>query len=241
MGYPLINSNIILFDTDHWLEFLQSSVTAEFHRTDNVLARVNALLSSGREIWQNLYATPPAEHLNWLDNFLQALAFGANALAGLIGPPLTTRRFMPDFNQRMHTLGTPDIYPVFCGLLGCMEEHENKFSVWIDAFEKDLELFAGTGSPPPHLSACRQAYYVQGIKALAYDDNPTHMVWPLLRTWLDLHIASPQETPGFDIWQDLLNSHNFTEEVCDAKVRGLDAFLDRIEILIETWSNTYAF
>lgn len=241
IGYPLTHNHILLYDTDHWLEFLQSSVTAEFHRADNVLARVNTLMSSGRTIWRALNEQPPDAELLWLDQFLEALSLGTNALAGLIGPPLTTRRFMLTLDQRLEELGTPDVFLVFCGLLGCSEEIEIKSKPWLAAFEGDLAHLAETASPPPHLAACRQAYYVQGIKHLSQGKNPLYLLWPLLRTWLDVQLALPQPSPGFEAWQDLLNTLNFTASVLEGKTRALDAYLDRVEVLIETWSDTYGF
>jgi hypothetical protein len=241
IGYPLTYNHILLYDSDHWLEFLQSSVTSGFHQADNVLARVYALLASAREGWQSLNTDAPQNHLDWMDQFLQSLALGTNAIAGLIGPPLTTRRFMLTLNQRLEELGTPEIWPGFCGLLGCMEEFDIKSKPWIDAFEGDLVHLENEVTPPPHLALCRQVYYVRGIKALAQEANPFYLIWPLLRTWLDVLLALPGNSPGFDVWQDLLATLNLTEAVRDGKNRALDAFLDQIEILIETWADTYGF
>lgn len=241
IGYPLTYNHILLYDNDHWLEFLQSSVTAGFHRADNVLVRVNDLLSNAREGWRKLNTLPTQNHLNWLDQFLNALALGTNAIAGLIGPPLTTRRFMTTLNQRLEELGTPEVWMSFCGLLGCPEDLDIKYNMWIDAFEGDLVHLADTVNPPPHLDPCRHAYYVRGIKALAQNTNPVYPVWPLLRTWLDIHLSLPKASPGFETWQDLLGTLNITEKVMEGKSRALDAYLDRIEVLIETWSDTYGF
>jgi hypothetical protein len=241
IGYPLTYYHILLYDTDHWLEFLQSSVTAEFQRADNVLGRVNNLLESAREGWRSLNDLPAPSQLDWLDQFLVTLEMGANAIAGLIGPPLTTRRFMMTFSQRLEELGTPEVWSVFCGLLGCSEDMDIKSKPWSAAFEEDLVRLATTDSPPPHLAPCRHAYYFQGIKALTHHDEPLFALWPLLRTWLDVQLALPQPSPGADTWQDLLTTLNFTESVRDGKSRALDAFLDRIEVLIETWADTYGF
>ena len=241
IGYPLTFYHIILYDSDHWLEFIQSTVSAEFHRADHVLARVNPLLHSAREIWRTLNEQPPEKYLDWLDLYLDALSLSTNALAGLIGPPLTTRRFMITLDQRLQDLGTPDIYAALFGLLGCSEEIEIKHKAWIDAFEGDLAYLSNTTDAPPHLGACRQAYYVSSIKSLAHGKTPAYMVWPLLRTWLDIHLSLSQTSPGFDVWHDFLKTLNFSESVCQAKNRALDSFLDRIEILIESWTNTYGF
>lgn len=239
LGYPLTYNHILLFDTDHWLEFVQSSVTAEFHRADYVLARVNSLLSSARDRWRALNGPPDQTFLDWLDQFLNALMLSANAIAGLIGPPLTTRRFMSTLNQRLETLGVPEVWSSFCGLLGCTDDLNMKYKSWIAAFEGDLALLADGDTAPPHLSACRQAYYIQGFNALTQNDDPTLPAWPLLRTWLDIHLAYPEKTPGFDEWQDFLKILNLTEEVIPGKIKALDAFLDHLDVLIEDWANTY--
>ncbi len=241
IGYPLTYNLVLLYDSNHWLEFTQSSVSAEFHRADNVLARVNTFSSSGRKLWQGLTEQDPDNYLEWLDLFLQALWFGANALAGLIGPPLTRRRFLLTLNQRLEDLGTPDMYHSLCGLLGCSEEIDIKYKGWIDAFENDLLYLTHSATAPPHLAACRQLYYVQGLNALARGDHPAYLVWPLLRTWLDIHLVLPKPSPGFDVWQDFIKTLNFTASVSSGKLKALDVALDRIEILIEAWANTYGF
>ncbi len=241
IGYPLTYNHILLYDSDHWLEFLQSCVTAGFHRADNVLARVNVMLASARDLWRGLYTLPEENHLVWLDQFLRSLALSADAIAGLIGPPLTTRRFMTTLNQRMEELGTPDAWDGFCGLLGCLGELDHKYRDWIDAFEKDLVHLADTISPPPHLAPCRQNYYVHGIRALAQNEGHNNPVWPLLRTWLDIQLALPEQSPGYETWQDLVSTLNITQDVREGKTRALDAYLDRIEVLIEAWSDAYGF
>ena len=241
MGYPLTFNHILLFDTDHWLEFVQSSVTAEFHRADNVLARVNAMQSAARERWRTLFTMPPESYLNWLDQFMETLSLGANALAGLIGSPLTTRRFMRTFHERIESLGTPEVWSSFTGLLGCSEGFQVDHKVLIEAFGQDLHHVAETVTPPPRLAPCRHPYYVQGIWALARSEDPTNMLWPLLSVWLDIHLSLPEPSPGYSTWQAFLGDLNLVEEVSEGKTRALDVFLDQVEVLIEAWADTYGF
>ncbi len=241
LGYPLTFNHILLFDTDHWLEFVQSSVTAEFHRADNVLARVNTMQSAARDRWRMLLTQPPGTYLAWLDQFLDALALGANALAGLIGPPLTTRRFMRTFHQRLETLGTPDAWSSFTGLLGCSEGFQADHKVLIEAFGQDLQHLAEAAAPPARLASCRHVYYLEGIRALSRSEDPTEMIWPLLRIWLDVNLALPQPAPGFEIWQAFLGDLNLVETVVEGKTRALDVFLDQVEVLIEAWADAYGF
>jgi hypothetical protein len=241
VGYPLTYNHILLYDTDHWLEFLQASVSAEFHRVDNVLARVTALLASAREGWRGLSQLSEVNHLDWLDQFLTTLFLGANAITGLIGPPLATRRLMITFYQRLHDLGTPEVWDSFCGLLGCSDDLFLNYKPWISAFEQDLLQLAEIGSPPPHLAPCRQLYYLQGIRSLTASEEGLLPLWPLLRVWLDVHLALPQPGPGQDTWHEFLAALNLTDDFTSAKTKTLDAYLDHIEVLIENWADTYGF
>lgn len=239
MGYPLTNYHILLFDTDHWLEFIQSSVNADFHKADNVLARVNTLLESARENWLLLAQTPFPSHHEWLHHYMKILALTANAISGLIGPPLTTRRFMVTFNNRIETLGIPKTLTGFNGLLGVTEDHDDKISNWFKAFNKDLTYLTETATYPVHLDPCRQGYYLDGVKSLIEDGSPDHALWPLLRIWLDVHLATTQPLPEIETWESLLETLTLTKETTSQKTEALDAYLDSVEILIESWADAY--
>ena len=239
MGYPLTHYHIRLFDTNHWLEFIQSSVNADFHRPDNVLARVNLFLNAAREGWFSLIQTPSESHVEWLNQFLMVLAHSANAIAGLIGSPLTTRRFLLTFNQRVHTLGVPQLITGFLGLLGFSEENRGSLAAWHAGCEKDYRHMLETSVPPTHLTKCRQRYYLEGIRALIQGETPDQAIWPLLRIWLDLHRTMPEPSPGREAWKDCLSSLNLTETQTDQKTEALDAYLDTLEINLETWAEIY--
>lgn len=241
MGYPLTYNHILLYDTDHWLEYIQSSVTAEFHREDNVLARVNVFLSAARDMWRTLMTSPLQNHLAWLDQYLHALELGANAISGLIGPPLSERRFMMDFNQRLENLGIPEVKMGFCGLLGCKDLPRDNFGSWIDSFEQDLIHVAEKDSHPPHLSLSRLGYYVQAFQALAESDDPTDLSWPLLRTWLDIQRTEDEKSPGHESWQNFIETLKLTESITEEKTEALDSYLDQLDLLIESWADRYAY
>jgi hypothetical protein len=239
MGYPLTNNHILLFDTAHWLEYAQSCVTADFHRTDNVLARVTVFLNSARDGWRDLNEITPNNHLAWLAQYLDTLEMGANAIAGLIGPPLTTRRFMITLKQRLETLGVPEVWAGFYGLLGCANIQDVSVEDWVNAFEQDLIELVESSTSPEHLSAPRHAYYVQGIRALANGDDPTSTVWPMLRTWLDVHLSLPEASSRIESWDSFLAALKLTDETSEIKTEALDAYLDSLEVLIESWAHTY--
>jgi hypothetical protein len=239
MGYPLTHYNIILYDSEHWLEFIQSSVNAEFHRPDNVLKRVRKFSNAARENWFSMFQQPPQSHNAWLDRYLEILSLAANSISGLIGPPLTRRRFLMSFQERVETLGVVKVLAGFYGLLGLSEEQHEHLEVWADAFKQDLAFLSESTTPPVHLHPCRHKYYLNGIEALINGESPSHAIWPLLKTWLDVQMASKQTTPHVETWKDCLSSLGLTEERTADKIDALDAYLDSIEIVIESWEDAY--
>ena len=239
MGYPLTRSHILLYDTDHWLEFIQSSVSAEFHRPDNVLARVRRMINAARDNWFSLVQTPSETHQDWLRRYLEILALGGNAITGLIGPPLTTRRFLLTYGQRTSTLGVPQLMAGFLGLLGFSEDLQGALTTWVEGFEADFNHLLALTDIPIHLAECRRGYYLQGIQAMIESETPANAIWPLLRTWLDLRGVTPETTPGKPTWDDCLSTLGLTEDQAGSKTMALDAYLDTLEINIEAWAEAY--
>lgn len=239
MGYPLTHYNIILYDSNHWLEFIQSSVNAEFHRPDNVLTRVRKFSSKARDQWFSLFQQPSNTHEAWLDRYLLTLSLAANSVSGLIGPPLTRRRFLQTFEERVEDLGVPKILAGLHGLLGFSDAQDQELLTWINAFKEDLAYLSEKSVPPAHLVPCRHSYYTSAIEALAKSDSPAQAVWPLLRTWLDVQLAMNKPSPNTDTWRNMLSSLDLSEEQVEEKSEALDAYLDSVEIVIEAWENTY--
>jgi hypothetical protein len=241
IGYPLTHYHIVLFDTDHWLEFIQASINAEFHRPDNVLARVNGLLNSARENWFSLIQSPSVNHLQWVDHYLSILALAADAVIGLIAPPLTTRRFMVDLEEQASRLGAPKLYLGVKHLLGLSEDLSYQFGDWLPALDIDFDHLVSTADVPVHLSPCRKDYYLNAIQSLAESGQPEHAMWPLLRIWLDIQLASPKPLPSGGAFDNLLSAIYLSEKDARQKTDALDAYLDNIEILTEDWSENYGF
>jgi len=89
------------------------------------------------------------------------------------------------------------------------------------------------------LSPCRQRYYSDAMQALADSDDPQQAAWPLLRTWLDVYLASNMTPPNSEIWKSCLETLGFSQESAEQKIEALDAYLDSLEIIIETWTDEY--
>lgn len=239
MGYPLTNNHILLYDHEHWLEFIQAGVSANFHSPDNVLARVNGFITSARDRWLSLIQNPDISHNNWLDQYLEILSLAANGVSGLIGPPLTRRRFLMEFTARAQSLGTPKVLVGYYGLLGFSEVDQETLREWTSALTEDLCALSEKPTIPVHLSACRQPYYLNAIRALIASDSPEQSAWVLLRTWLDVRLAFEESKPDKPTWENCLSTLGLTKESASQKTEALDAYLDNLEVIIEAWSDEY--
>jgi hypothetical protein len=239
LGYPLTRNHILLYDTDHWLEFIQAGVSAQFHRADNVLVRVNTLSGRAREGWFELMSLPAEAHLQWLDRYLEILTLAANAVVGLNSPPLTTRRFLMDFQEQTAVLGVPRIHAGLSGLLGIREECHESLPAWQDALKAGLEVLTAQGEAPAHLAECRHAYYLNAIQSLSESGHADDAIWPLLRIWLDVQLASQDEMASNSAWGNMIDVLGLGPDEAETKVEALDAFLDTIEIVIEAWAEEY--
>ena len=239
LGYPLTYNHILLADTDHWLEYIQSGVSADFHRSDNVLIRVRGMLNSAREGWFALNRNSLSDHTAWLRQYLSVLTSAANAVTGLIGPPLTTRRFLLSFTEQIEALGVPKLQAGLFGLLGLSNDVEKKLPNWIDAFESDLSKLTESSSLPPRLAPCRHPYYLDAIRAMIESGEAEAAIWPLLEIWLASRQAVPKPGENLKSWADFLQTLDLDEEHQDQKTSALDAYLDNIEQVIEDWAAIY--
>jgi hypothetical protein len=200
---------------------------------------VNKLLDKARENWFSLIQTSSLTHLEWMHQYLSTLSLTANAVIGLISPPLTTRRFMIDLQDQTSALGAPKLYLGFKHLVGLSDEVTFQFDEWLPALEKDFEKLLSDAEVPVHLSPCRKDYYFKAIQSLAESGQPEYVIWPMLQLWLDIQLVSAKTLPSGDVYNDFLTSLHMTEKDISQKEEALDAFLDNIELLIEDWSKNY--
>lgn len=239
LGYPLTYNHILLADTDHWLEFIQAGVTADFHRSDNVLVRVKGFLDSARDGWFALNQNDFPDHATWLQQYFSILTLAANAVAGLIGPPLTKRRFILSFTERIETLGIPKLQAGLFGLLGITNKLEKSFPKWLDTLQSNLSKLAELPSASVELAPCRHAYYLSSIRAMAESGNFEAALWPLIDIWLSVRRTISDPDNDAKVWKDCLQTLQLVEENQSQKTEALDSFLDTIEQVIEEWEEIY--
>jgi hypothetical protein len=221
-----------LYDPEHFIDFVQAAVRGMFWEHDNVLMRTGSLLQEARRTWLRFHNTPPEYGPEQVAAYLQALEDVANAVVCLTGMPQGDRRFLLDFPSRAEAAGQPGMYPGLLGLIGGGIEVGDAVADWLPDWDADFMTLNLGYEVPPALHKHRQAYYRRSFDDLLDGEHPEAVLWPFLRTWTEMALTMPSQAQS---WRAACEEMGLIGPAFDERLEGLDAFLDRVEELLEGW------
>jgi hypothetical protein len=233
VGSSLCKTRLVLHDTQHWFEFTQSSVSAQFNLPANILARALKQAEAARQSWMTL-PIDPEDHACNLLSYFKSLELAANAIAILTDLPLTERRFLLSFPARAQAIGKPGLNSGLLGLLGANNAGSEQINAWIPQWAAVMQAAAGVERLPIRLGADRRSYYQRAFEALVLD-SPSAAVWPLMRTWTLAITCLPANDPHRAEWQQACAVLNIGADHLDERLSALDTFLDTIDETLEAW------
>lgn len=232
---PAIYGCKIMFDPQHFVDFVQASVRGQFYSVGNVLSRVRRQVGHARQIWESFYDHPHPPEPQDASLYLHALEHAANAVAGLHGQILTERRFLLDLPSRVEAVGKPGLYAGFLGLLGASMVDASTIREWLPDWQKAFHALPAS-SAPVRLHPHRWYYYSRAVEAILSSSTPQDALWPFWRTWTHAVCALPVDTPHRSAWQKAGEQLGLFGVAFTDKIGGLDAYLDMVEELIDTWA-----
>ena len=232
LGSYLWKGVSVLYDAEHWYEFVQAASTAQFMAPENVISRSRSLADHARELWHYLDERPPSNPTQVTDLFLQALEEGGNAVACLTSVPLTIRRYWQQLPQRAIDAGAPELAGSLQRLVTEEIPADEPWQKWFEQWNAILDEAGKQPKCPAELLPCRRKYYAETISFLR-SENPLAALWIMLRTGLKAANAcrsnSPVHKQVAKIAADLgLGKDNFHQ-----KLKGLDEWLDNLEALMD--------
>ncbi len=232
---PAVYGCKIMYDPQHFVDFIQASVRGQFSNVGNVLSRVRRQAGHAREIWEAFYEHPHPPNPQDASLYLHALEHAANSVAGLSGQILTERRFLLDFPARVDVVGKPGLYAGFLGLLGASMVDAKAIRTWLPEWQNAYNALP-TSAIPTRLHPARRLYYERAVDAILSSPGPHDALWPLWRTWTHIMCVLPADTQHRSAWQKAGEQLGLLGEVFNEKIAGLDAYLDMVEELIDTWA-----
>jgi hypothetical protein len=235
LGSYLCYSPLALYDSQHWFEFTQAGVYAKFLQPPIVVQRVNPFIQLARRYWLELsqsHAEPDVDNL-W--KYIKSLELAGNALACLVGVPMTERRFILDLPARCEALERIGLSSGLMDLFCPAEEAELKWTAWLDDWRKAI-LAANTKNHfPVRIHALRIPYYEKAIQAYA-QENHSQALWILLRTWTLAvgHLA--KRDPESAAWHQFIQELHLGKDQFSSRLQSLDVYLEAVEETISAWS-----
>ena len=239
LGYALCSHNSFLYDTDHWLEFIQAGVSAQFDAPETIYARTQAIAERARQLWFELGDPQELPFEIWVDQYFKAVGTAANGLAVLSGPALTTRRFLLEFPQRAEAAGRPELSEALLQLLSREPLTQALYDQAKPAWQQALQAISKQPDCPPNLSLVRKAYFLNACDAMAESGSAPAAFWPLIETWREAIRHLEDKAPHQAAWEQFLETLGMQEESKDEQMSRLDHFLDQVEDVLAEWKEAY--
>ncbi|MCJ7702920.1 MAG: hypothetical protein MUO62_15160 [Anaerolineales bacterium] len=231
---PVLSEAVVLYDPQHFMGLTQASVRGLFHQPGNVIQRAQSQMETARRRWFDFQPIPENPGPTEIMAYLQVLNCAANAIALLVGEPLTERRFLINFPKSANRAGHPGLYPGLLGMLGAPKVDPETLVSWTGEWTNTFHALP-TDNRHPRLHPYRQNYYRKAFDVILESDQPLNILWPLLRTWTLAAEALPESDPGYQSWKDACQHMGLLGSGFGERVLALDAFLEQVEGAIRTW------
>jgi hypothetical protein len=235
LGSYLCEQSIVLHDIQHWFEFTQASVCAQFNQPENQYQRSLPLAENARQAWLQMSGQARPFGPAALKDYLDCVENAANAIALLSGPPLVQRRFLLQFGSRTAAIQQPGLETELVGLITSGEIDSQTWSQWLDEWDQALKQAAGQAGCPPSLHAARRNYYYKAVESL-YEEHPEAAIWILLRTWTRALGCLPADIAPLAGWQAACQALSLDENSFSRRLQELDSFLDHVEETLDIWA-----
>ena len=233
---PRIFHARILHDPRHIMDFAQATVRGLYYRADFTHQRALAFLGRAREAWLELQLSTEKAGAGEIGKYLDALLYTGNAVATIHGKPLTRRRFLVDFPERMERLGSPGLYHGMLGLLGAQNVGNTDLKSWETSRVAALGSLPGE-KIPLEISPTRHTYYHKAIDVLLDAERPKDVLYPLLYTWTLAAGSTEPGNPAFDGWQETCSQLGLGADGFGERLTAFDSYLDAVEETIESWAS----
>jgi hypothetical protein len=235
LGTFLCSNPVLLYDTQHWFEFTQASVCSQFNQPENVMRRARPLAEKARQSWIKLYSSRKDSWPKTILNYLTILRKAANSIACLSGAPLTERRFILQYPARTAAIGHPDLASTLTALYTGQSLEDELWRSWLHDWET---LFTAVGSQegaPSRMHPARLNYYRKAASALWEGSEKKAALWPILFTWTEAAAFTTNEE-DCQKWLAAAKQLGLGEEDFSGRMEAVDAYLDSIEEVLDSWA-----
>ena len=226
----------VLFDTQHWFEFTEASVAAQFYRPEYALERARPLAVAARQTWMNFHLNDKEVTPSNVSVFLEAVENAGNSLALLSGPPLVTRRFFSGLSSRLEKSGKLDLLPDFKDFILSQSLSDIEWTQWISAWEPVFKETSERVETPASLSLPRKSYYTKAVTELSGND-PSSAAWIMMNCWTRSAAVLDEGSANLQIWKRACTDFLQINGSFSPVMEKMDSLLDSIEETLDTFAS----
>ena len=233
---PELYNPMWLYESQHFLEFVQAGVRDKFDEPANLLERSRRNATQARELWSALQTSQengPALMLS----YLKAVELAADAIAVLNGGPLAERRFLLDFPIRAEAAGAPGLGGELLRMLGGPMATGTVLEDLLPEWEKAFLDAAGRPKVEARIHPARLGYYMLSFEALLASESRRAILWPLLRTWTLAAAVLPASKQAK--WLAACEALGLAGVGFYERLESLDGLMDTIEEMLEELAAKY--
>jgi hypothetical protein len=232
IGHDLFRKPPVLFDKNHWFDFVLAGAFSNYHQPENVVLRAMYFLNNARERLQSM-AFGEVAPAAWLSTYLQTLSDGANLLAVLSDGPLGTRRLLLAFPSRAADLAIPQWTGRLIEAFSRGVPEGDTLAQWIQQWDELFALRTETTSMPPDLDPLKIPYYRHAMESFA-PSAPMSALWILLFTFGQRLAINTEPAPP--PVREMLQAVGLGEETRQEREESLEALIDDAEEVLEDWA-----
>jgi hypothetical protein len=228
---PELYDPLLLYESDHFFQFVQAGLRDKFHEPASVIQRARRDSEHARQIWAGLQ-TPAEAGAERLLAYLKAINHAANAVAILNGRPLAERRFLLQFQVRAEAAGRPDLAAALPALLGAPDADFFALAGFLPEWARDFQEAAGQPNAAGSLHPDRLDYYKLAFESLLGGETPQAILWPFIHTW---SLAAAVLPGGRQFaWRSACKQLGLEGASFDERLQWLGQFLDGVEELLDS-------
>lgn len=239
LGHALCSHGGFLYDNEHWMDFIQAGVSAQFNTPETIYARSQILADKARQQWFDLEDPQNLPFGTWTDQYFKTIGSAANALAVLSGPGLTTRRFLLDFPARAEAMDKLELAGELVRLIGNDQTVSETYQDWRPAWQEALASASRLPNCTPNLNIARKAYFLNSCDAMAESGVAHAAFWPMIETWRQAAQLLESEKVQQETWLAFLNTLGFSPDGKEEQISKLDHFIDQVEAILADWKTEY--
>ncbi len=225
----------VLFDTQHWFEFTEASVAAQFYRPEYALERARPLAAAARQTWMNFHLSEKEVTPANVFLLLDAVEKAGNSLSLLSGPPLVTRRFFSGLSSRLDKVDRSELLKDFQNFILPQSLTDIEWTQWISAWEPVFKETSERVETPASLSYPRKSYYIKAVTELSVDD-PSSAAWILMNCWTRSAAVLDEGSAGLQNWKNACVEFMQIDGSFSPVMEKLDGLLDSIEETLDTFA-----